>query len=88
MLSQRRIRSEEGEQCQGGFIQGQSDKSIPIIIIFLENISHPLQANATLYEEVEADGSLASFIICSEQYIHELWTESISKCYQRICVLV
>jgi hypothetical protein len=44
-------------------IQGQRDESISIIIIFLKHISHPLQTDATLHEEIEANGVLPAFIV-------------------------
>lgn len=71
-----------------GFSQGQSDEPVPIIIIFLEHISHPLQTDATLHEEIETNSVLSPLIICSEKRFNELRTEPVSECYQRICVFV
>ena len=73
---------------QGRGIQGQCYISIPIIVVFLEDISHPLEAYAALNEEVKTDSSLAPFIVRPEERVDEVRTQSIPECYQRICVFV
>lgn len=76
------------ESSQGFLLQGQCNISISIIVIFLEDIRHTLQANAALHEEVETDRSIAPLIKSLEQGLHEWRTESVSECDQRIRVLV
>jgi len=80
--------SKDRKVLKDSFLQRQSDKTIPIIIIFLEDVSHPLQANATLHKEVKTDSSFTPLIICSEENLNELGTQSVSKSHQRIGIFV
>lgn len=67
-----RILSNISKLREWGVLQGQSDVTISIIVIFLENIGHPLQADTTLDEEIKADSTLIPLIICHEERVHEL----------------
>lgn len=80
--------SKEPKVLKDNFLQRQSDKTIPIIVIFLEDVSHPLQANATLHKEVKTDSPFTPLIICSEENLNKLGSQSVSKSHQRIGVLV
>lgn len=74
-------------------LQAQCDVSIPVLVITLEDIRHPLQANASLHEQVETQAlfsgtlvatSTSSLRIRVEQQLHELGAQAVSKRYQRI----
>ena len=65
----------------GGFLQGQSYVAVSVIIIFLEHIRHPLQADAALNEEVETDCTFTPLVICSEEGVHKMGAESVAKCH-------
>jgi hypothetical protein len=59
------------QQCTSKFtwryLQAQCDVAIPIVIILLEHIRHPLQANASLHKQIKAHRILSSSVVGSEQ---------------------
>lgn len=69
-------------------LQGQSYVAVSVIVIFLKHIRHPLQADTALNEEVETDCSFTSFVVCSEEGIHEMGAQPVAKCDKCVCVLV
>lgn len=68
-------------------LQGQSDVPIPIIVILLKHIRHPLQADAALNEQVKANRTLAVLVESPKQDLDELRAEPVPKRNQSIGVL-
>jgi hypothetical protein len=74
----------------GKNLQAQSNISVPVLIIPLENVGHSFQTNASLHEQVETQ----SFLLTSssprglgvsvEKQLDESRAQTVSKCHQRI----
>lgn len=69
-------------------LERQSYIAIPVIIILLKHIRHPLQADAALHKQVEADSALFPLVVVLEQDMHELRAQPVAESHQRIRVLV
>jgi hypothetical protein len=74
-------------------LQAQSDIPIPIVIIPLEHIRHPLQANASLHKQIKTQPVLPGTLIAPrprilrisiEQQLNKLRAQPVSKRHQRI----
>lgn len=74
----------EGE----GYVQGQGNEAVSIIIVLLKYICHPLQADTALHEQIKANGTLPALIKCLEQYPHKLRAQPVAKSDERIGVLI
>ena len=53
-------------------LQAQCDVSVPILVVLLENIRHPLETDARLHEQIEAHGILATTVVRTVQQCDEL----------------
>jgi hypothetical protein len=73
------------KQCNS---QAQCDIAISVIIVFLEDVRHPLETNAGLDEEIEAHGALASPVVGSEQQLDKLGAKAVPKCLESFDKLV
>lgn len=69
-------------------LKAQSDIAIAVLIVFLEDICHPLEADAGLNEEVEAHNSLIPLVVGPEQDADETIAESVSEGDEGIAELV
>ena len=79
--------------CGISNLQAQRNIPIPIIIIPLKYIRHPLQANARLHKQIKAQPILPRPLIAArprilrisiEQQLHKLRAQAVSKRHQRI----
>lgn len=77
-----------GKKSEGGRetpdSQAQRDKPIPVIVVPLEDVRHPLQADARLHEQVEADGVVAAPVVRAEQQRDELRAQPVAERDQRL----
>ena len=53
-------------------LQAQCDISVPILVVLLEHVRHPLETDARLHEQVKAHGILASTVVGTVQQCDEL----------------
>ena len=53
-------------------LQAQCDVSVPILVVLLENVRHPLETDARLHEQIEAHGILATTVVRTVQQCDEL----------------
>ena len=44
-------------------LKAQRDVPIPVIVVPLENIGHPLQHYTTLHKQIETHATLSTFIV-------------------------
>lgn len=65
------------------YSQTQRNIPIPILIILLKHIRHPLQTNTSLHKQIKANRILASPIISAVKQGDELRTEAVAKGNQR-----
>ena len=45
------------------FLKAQRDVPIPVVVVLLKHIGHPLQYDTTLHEQIEAHTILSTFIV-------------------------
>jgi len=64
------------------------DIAIPINIILLEHIRHPLQRNAALHEQIKTHRLTPPLLICPVQYSHKCTTQPIPECHQRFRIFI
>ena len=69
-------------------LKAQRHKPIPIIIIPLKRIRHPLQRNTRLHKQIKAQAPLPSLIKRPKQKTHKPLTKPIPKRHQRGAELV
>lgn len=69
-------------------LKAQSDVAVPVLVVFLENIRHALEANAGLDEEVEAHNTLVPLVVGPEEDADETIAESISEGNKGIAELI
>lgn len=69
-------------------LEAQRDEPIPVLIILLENIRHPLQRNAALNKHVEAHTLVPALVVDPVHHAHKVWAEVVSKGDQRLAELV
>ncbi|KFY77129.1 hypothetical protein V499_03426 [Pseudogymnoascus sp. VKM F-103] len=69
-------------------LKAQRHKPIPIIIIALKRIRHPLKRNTRLNEQIKAQTPLPSLIKRPEQEPHKPLTQPIPKRHQRVPELI
>lgn len=62
-----------------GYSQTQRDIPIPVIIILLEHIRHPLQRDTRLHEKIETYGVSPLPVVRAVQQLHKLWRQAVSK---------
>lgn len=60
-------------------LQAQRDESITIVVILLEHVRHPLQADTSLYEEIEAKTVFFAGIVGLEQHADVVITQLVAK---------
>jgi hypothetical protein len=53
-------------------LQAQCNVSIPVVIVLLEHVRHPLKTDARLHEQIEAHGVLTAAVVCAVQQRDEL----------------
>ena len=70
------------------FFKTQSNIPIPIIIVFLKNIRHPLQNDTTLHKQIKAHAILSAFVVSSEQQLDKGGAEPVAKRNKGIGVFV
>lgn len=63
-------------------LQAQSNVPIPVLVILLEDVGHPLQTDARLHEQVEAHCVLTAPIIGTIEQCDELLRQAVPKCDQ------
>lgn len=80
-----RSHSQYSLTCQE-FLKAQRDVPIPIIIIPLEHIRHPLQDNTALHEEIEAHPALATLIVARVEQVDESLGEPVAKGHEGVGV--
>jgi hypothetical protein len=69
-------------------LKAQRNIPIPIIIILLEHIRHPLEANTRLHEQIEAHDALVPLVVRPEQQVDEPVAEAVPKRHERVAELV
>lgn len=63
-------------------LQTQRDIAVPVFIILLKHIRHPLQTDTRLNEQIKTDCILAPPIVRSIEQLHELPGEAVSEGYK------
>lgn len=69
-------------------LKAQRDIPIPIIIIPLKHIRHPLQTNTALHKQIKAHIPASTLLVRPIQYPHKRRAQAIPKRHQRIAILV
>ena len=69
-------------------LKAQRNVPIPIIVIPLEHIRHPLQTNTALNKQIEAHIPASTLLIRPIQYPHKHRAQAVPKRHQSIAVLV
>lgn len=69
-------------------LKAKRDVPIPIFIILLENIRHPLERNTSLHKQVKAHDALPPLIIRPEQQLHEPGREAVPEGDEGVCELL
>ena len=69
-------------------LKAQRNIPIPIIIIPLKHIRHPLQTNTALHKQIKAHIPASTLLVRPIQYPHKRRAQAIPKRHQRIAILV
>lgn len=69
-------------------LQTKRNIPIPVIIILLKHIRHPLETNTSLYKQIEAHRPFLPSIIRPEQQRDEVRAQSIAKRNERFSELI
>lgn len=69
-------------------LKTQRDIPVPILIILLEHIRHPLQTNTSLHEQIKAHDAFPPLIISLEQNLDEPVAQAVPERHQRVGKLI
>lgn len=59
--------------------QAQRDEAVAVLIVLLEHIRHPLQADARLHEQIEAQHPAPARVVGREEQAHVLGREAVAE---------
>lgn len=68
-------------------LEAESDKSVPVFVVLLKDVRHPLQRNTRLDKQIKTHDAFAAFVVRAKEQVNKLRTESVPKRNQRICKL-
>lgn len=68
--------------------EAQSDITISVLVILLEHVRHPLEANTCLHKQIKADGVITTPVVRAVQQPYKVVGEAIPKRYKGFAKLL
>lgn len=69
-------------------LKAQRDVAVAVVVVLLEDVRHPLEADAGLDEEVEAEDALVALVVGLEQQLDEALREAVAEGDEGVVELV